>query len=94
MRSYQPRILPAVVERIRHLPPDLKRGIREAIRAIADDPSRGEPLERELEGYLKYKVRRFRIVYRVDRTAGIVQILAVGHRRTVYEEVAEQIRRR
>jgi len=94
VRWYQPRILPAVVEQIRRLPPDLKRGIREVIRAIADDPGRGEPLERELEGYLKYKVRRFRIVYRVDRAKRIVQVLAVGLRRSIYEEVAEQIRRR
>ena len=94
MRRYEPHILPAAAERIRHLQPDLKRGIREAIRAIADDPSCGEPLKRELHGYLKYKVRRFRIVYRVDRPTRVVQILAVGHRRTIYEEVAEQIRRR
>jgi len=90
---YQPRIPPAVAERIRQLPPDLKRGVREAIRAIADEPSSGERLERELDGCLKYKVRRFRIVYRIDRAAKIVQVLAVGHRRTIYEEVAELVRR-
>jgi len=90
--SYRLRILPAAAERIRHLPPDLKRGIREAVRAIAADPVRGEPLKRELSGYLKYRVRRFRIVYQVDRTARIVRILAIGRRSTIYEEVAERIR--
>jgi mRNA interferase RelE/StbE len=90
--KYRPVIPPSVADRIRHLPPDVKRGIKEAIRAIAIDPGRGEPLERELARYRKYKVRRFRIIYQVDRGSGTVGILAVGHRRTIYEEVREQIR--
>ncbi len=64
------------------------------MRAIADDPGRGEPLERELRTYLKYRVRRFRIVYRVDRDAKTITIMAVGHRRTIYEELAAMARPR
>lgn len=94
MAAYRPVIPPHVAERMRHLSPDLKRGIREAIRAIAIDPSRGEPLRRDLQGYLKYRVRRFRIVYRVDRRARTVAIMAVGPRRSVYEDVAATIRSR
>jgi mRNA interferase RelE/StbE len=90
--AYRPVISPAAAERIRRLPPDLKRGVREAIRAIGLDPGRGAPLKRELRGYLKYKVRRFRIVYRVDRAARTVAIVAVGHRRAIYEEVAAAVR--
>jgi len=91
---YRPVIPAAVGDRIRHLSPDLKRGIREAIRAISADPARGESLERELGGYRKYRVRRYRIIYKVDRAARTVRILAVGHRRTIYEEVAERVRTR
>ena len=92
MAAYRPLIPPAVADRIRHLPPDLKRSIREAIRAIGADPGRGESLERELSGYRKYRVRRFRIVYEVDRAARTVRILAVGPRQTIYEEVAKRSR--
>lgn len=94
MAAYRPIIPPHVGERMRHLSPDLKRGIREAIRAIAIDPARGEPLKRELQGYMKYRVRRFRIVYRADRRARTVAIMAVGPRRSVYEDVAAAIRPR
>lgn len=87
-------IPPHVAECIRHLPPDLERGVREAIRAIGLDPGRGAPLKRELQDYMKYRVRRFRIVYRVDRRAKTVAIMAVGHRRSVYEDVATAIRPR
>ena len=94
MAAYRPIIPPHVAERIRHLPPDVKRGIREALRAIGLDPGRGEPLKRELRDYMKYRVRRFRIVYRVDRRAKTVAIMAVGHRRSVYEDVAAAVRPR
>lgn len=94
MPACRPVISPPVAERIRHLPPDLKRGVREAIRAIGLDPGCGEPLKRKLRDYFKYGVRRFRIVYRIDRAAKRVAIMAVGHRRTVYEELAATIRPR
>ena len=85
---YRPAIPPQVAERIRDLPPDLKRRVREAIRAICLEPGCGEPLKRDLQGYLKYKVRRFRIVYRVDRAARKIAVAAVAHRRVIYEEFA------
>ena len=52
----------------------------------------GEPLLRELAGLWKYKVRRFRMVYEVDRKKRLIRIFAIGHRREVYEELAEQLR--
>ena len=62
------------------------------MRALASQPDAGEPLRRELEGLRKYRARRFRVVYAVDRARRLVQILAVGHRRTIYEEAAERVR--
>jgi mRNA-degrading endonuclease RelE of RelBE toxin-antitoxin system len=87
-------IPPGVADTIRHLPPSLKRGVRQAIRTIAETPDSGEPLQRELAAYLKYKVRRFRIVYVIDRRRRMLRIMAVGPRSTIYEEVAEQLRGR
>ncbi len=61
MSLFRPDIPPHVAEVIRSLHPDLKRSIKSAIRAIATDPECGEPLQRELTGLRKYRVRRFRI---------------------------------
>ena len=77
-----------VAEVIRHLPPEVKRGVKAAVRAVTADPAIGEPLRRDLEGLWKFRVRRYRLVYAVDRPARIVRIFAVGHRRAIYEEVA------
>lgn len=83
---------PHVAACVRRLPPDVKRSVREAARALGANPELGEPLRRELEGLWRYRVRRFRIVYRIDRRRRVVQIFAVGHRRTVYEDLADRLR--
>ena len=83
-------IPPHVAERIRSLPPEVKQGVKEALRHLARDPAAGQPLRRELEGYWKYRVRRYRVVYQVKRR--VVRVIAVGHRRTIYEEVAARVR--
>ena len=93
MAAFRPDIPPHVAAVIRHLHPDLKRSVKQAIRSISREPLSGEPLVRELEGLRKFTVRRFRIVYAVDRERRIVRIFAVGHRREIYDDLAEKIRR-
>jgi len=91
---FRPEIPPHVAEVIRSLHPDLKRSIKSAIRAITADHECGDPHQRELDGLRKYRVRRFRIVYAVDQKTRIIRLMAVGHRRHVYEELADRFRRK
>jgi len=84
-------IPPHVSEVIRHLSPDLKRSVKEAVRALCMNPSEGAPLVKELEGLWKYRVSRFRIVYAIDRRRKVIRVMAVGHRRSVYEEVTKHL---
>ncbi len=93
MTIYRPDIPRHVAEVIRHLPPEVKRGVKGAIRALARDPNLGAPLLRELEGLWKYRVSRFRVVYSIDRRQRVLRILAVGHRRRIYEEALRLARR-
>ena len=81
---------PHVAEVIRSLPPEVKHGVKEALRLLAREPTAGEPLRRELEGLWRYRVRRFRIVY--ERVHRVVRVVAVGHRHTIYDLAGEQLR--
>ncbi|MEK9141023.1 MAG: type II toxin-antitoxin system RelE/ParE family toxin [Nitrospirota bacterium] len=65
-----------------------------AARTIAANPECGEPLKRELDGLRKYRVRRFCVVYAVHQKTRIIRLMAVGHRRAVYEELIERLRRK
>ena len=92
MAVYRPDIPPHVAEIVRHLPPDVKRSIKQALRSLSADPFSGAPLMRELSGLWRFKVRRFRIIYEPDRKARVIRIFAIGHRREVYEKLADRLR--
>lgn len=94
MKPFRSDIPPHVAEAIRSLHPDLKRSIKSAIRAIAVDPEWGEPLLRDLDGLRKFRVRRFRIVYAIDRGARTIRVMAVGHRQSIYEELTARLRKK
>ena len=93
MAAYRPDIPPHVAEVIRHLPPDIKCSVKQALRSLSADPLLGAPLMRQVAGLRRFKVRRFRIVYDLDRRARVIKIFAVGHRREVYEDLADKLRK-
>jgi mRNA interferase RelE/StbE len=80
---------PGAAKIVRSLAPDLKRAVREALRAIAAQPDLGKPLVRELLGLYSYRVRRYRIVYALERSTKSIQIVAVGHRDDIYESLSK-----
>jgi mRNA interferase RelE/StbE len=92
--TFRPEIPPYIAEIIRHLPPDIRRSLKAAIRALSNNPELGDPLIKELNGFWKYRVKRFRIIYAIERRRKILQIIAVGHRRGIYEEVSELIHKK
>jgi len=93
MVPFELDIPPHVAEVLRHLSPDIKRPVKAALRAIGADPSIGAPLDRELKGLWRFRVRRFRIVYAVDRSRRTVRVMAVAHRRQIYDDLAQIVRR-
>ena len=52
---------------------------------LLEDPRRvGKPLARELSGYLAARRGPYRIVYRLDESASIVEVVRIDHRSQVY----------
>jgi mRNA-degrading endonuclease RelE of RelBE toxin-antitoxin system len=91
--QYRLEIPPEVAEVVRHLAPELKRSVKEALRGLSRNPTAGEPLRRELEGLWKYQVRRYRVVYAIEPGRRAVRILAVVPRVEIYERAAATLRR-
>lgn len=85
------RVPDEVAGLIRGLHPDLKRKVRSALGDILADPTVGKALRDELAGLRSCRVARVRIVYRV--TGEVVEIVAVGPRRSIYEETWRRVRR-
>ncbi|MER3423919.1 MAG: hypothetical protein C4293_12485 [Nitrospiraceae bacterium] len=51
---------------------------------LAEDPYQGKALTGEFKGLCRWRVGRFRIVYEIQRSASIVLVLRIGHRKDVY----------
>jgi len=83
-RRWQVKIPPEISGVIRTLPPGQKRRLRNVLRHLETEPRDGKALLRELSGFLSYRSVPLRVIYRIEGAA--VQVHAVGHRRTVYEE--------
>jgi mRNA interferase RelE/StbE len=91
---------------IRHLHPDLKQKVRVALSEIIENPSCGKPLGsgvaikregfwgtscEELQGMRSFRVSKFRIIYR--SVSNVIEVIALGPRRSIYEETLRLIRR-
>ena len=52
---------------------------------LPDNPHRGKPLTRELDGYHSARRGAYRVIYRIDETERIVHVVRMDHRADVYK---------
>ncbi|MBI3994722.1 MAG: type II toxin-antitoxin system RelE/ParE family toxin [Nitrospirae bacterium] len=74
---------------VRRLHPDLKRKIRAGLDELVKDPEAGKALRDDLEGLRSFRVSRFRVIYRIGK--GLIEVVTIGPRRTVYEETLRRL---
>ena len=94
MSKFSARYTPECSRLITKLPPEIKRLVRSSIDTLLDKPKIGTELMGELDGYYSYRVRRYRIIYRVNEDESFVDVYHVGHRRDVYETLRSIASRR
>ena len=82
---YRLRVPKEIVDLLRSLHPEIKRKMKAALNLIESEPGAGKSLRDELRGLKSLKIGRFRIIYKVA-SKRIVDIVAIGPRRTIYEE--------
>lgn len=78
---------------IRTLHPDLKRKVKAALQTVLDNPLSGKTLKDELEGLQSFKVGEFRVVYKAVTGKSIIEVVAFGPRKTIYEETLRLLQR-
>ena len=89
MRRYRARFTTEAAARIRRLHPQIKREIREAIDTLIETPLSGHSLHFELAGLRSFRIRNHRIIYRIDEDTETLDIVFVGARRDIYEQLRE-----
>ena len=71
---------------IRSLSPEIKKGLREILEGLREDPYLGKPLQRELSGFWSLVFKQYRVIYKIIPRDNAVRIYMIGRRETVYEE--------
>ncbi|MBF0506867.1 MAG: type II toxin-antitoxin system RelE/ParE family toxin [Nitrospirae bacterium] len=77
---------------VRSLHPNIKRKIKSALQAIMTDPQAGKSLKDELKGLRSFRVGKFRVVYRTGKKERIIEIIAIGPRKSIYEETLRSLK--
>ncbi len=80
-------IFSVIEEDIPKLPSRMKSMIRKAIeeRLTIDPIGFGKPLRYSLKGHRRLRAGDYRIVYRIDSETHSILVIAIKHRKDVYE---------
>ena len=81
------------LKQIRKLHPHLKPIVKSKIESINANPYTGKRLEKELSGYLSFRAKRYRIIYKVAEDTKIIESHYIGHRKDIYETFGDQLRK-
>jgi mRNA-degrading endonuclease RelE of RelBE toxin-antitoxin system len=66
--------------------------VRVGLDLIRTDPAVGKELRDELAGLRSLRVGQIRIIYRVEARR-LIDLVAIGPRRTIYQETLRHLRR-
>jgi mRNA interferase RelE/StbE len=86
------RVPDEIVSLIRGMHPILKKKVEAALNEISHDPYCGKAMKEELAGLRSYRIKRFRIIYKVS-TKKQISIIALGPRKYIYEETFRIVRK-
>ena len=90
---YRLKVTHETADLIRSLHPVIKSVIRSALEAFLAEPHIGKSLRDELKGLRSYRVKRYRIIYRILPAKRQLEIVAIGPRKNIYEETFRLIQK-
>jgi len=90
-KQYTFRIPDDIVTLLRKLHPTLKANLRKALQLIGQNPYSGKSLKEELADLRSYRVKKYLIIYRILEQDTILELVAIGPRKNIYEETLNVI---
>jgi mRNA interferase RelE/StbE len=88
--SYEVRVTRSAEKQLRKLDRQVQTRLLLAAQALGDDPrpSKAEPMEADRQGYWRLRITligiHFRIIYSIDDTIEIVEVVQIGTREGAY----------
>ena len=89
----QVKLAPTVAEVFRCLHPEIRKQLKTGMMELAEKPYNGKFLQNELSGFWTYKIKRYRIIYKIDHNSKLLKVYMVGHRRDIYNLFSKLIQK-
>jgi mRNA interferase RelE/StbE len=81
----QVKATPRFERLLKRLPHDRQKLLLERASELESEPYLGKRLTGPLRGLLSLRVGDYRVIYHVDPAKNTVWVIAVGHRKSIYE---------
>jgi|APSaa5957512622_1039677.scaffolds.fasta_scaffold45382_3 mRNA interferase RelE/StbE len=91
--KYRVKLSPASTDAFTNIHPEIRKFLKEGMKYLAENHFAGKTLEDEFIGFRSYKIKRYRIVYKVDDKEKVIRIYMLGHRKIIYEVLKAMIKK-
>jgi mRNA interferase RelE/StbE len=89
---YRVKLTPTAAKMFNRLHPDIKKQLKAILKSLYDTPHLGKALQDELIDFRSLKMKRYRTIYQIDDHNKSTIVYAIGHRKDIYEIIAELMR--
>ena len=86
MKKFGMKFTPETSRILSKFHPENKKIIKQAFEEFRRNPYAGTDLQEELYEFKSFKLKRYRVLYRVNEEEKVIQVFHVGHRKDVYEQ--------
>lgn len=91
---YRIKLTPTANQMFNKLHPTIKKQLKPELKKLCSNPYLGKGLHDELFQLRAIKIKRYRAIYQINCENKEVIILAIGHRRNIYEIITSNINTR
>ena len=85
---YRVKLTPSAGLMFKNFHPTIKKQLKFILRELYKKPYLGKKPQDELAGFRSLKMKRYRAIYQIEIQRKEVIIYAIGHRKNIYEIVA------
>jgi mRNA interferase RelE/StbE len=82
--SYRVEFRPRAAKQLKELPKNVRSTVARVIDALAENPRPQGAVQLKGTGFLRVRVRDYRVIYEVVDDRLLVLVVRLGHRRDVY----------
>ena len=82
---YKIKLTPTAVSSFNNLHPEVRKQLKIALNSLKENPYYGKQLREELIDFRTFKIKRYRIIYQVNNNLQHIIVVALGHRKDIYE---------